>query len=76
MSDFVAYLVVVLALFFTLWRFLPGNLKRQVTPMLVRLFGQRVSKKLETAGGCGSCDSCNACGTPAKPEVQPVVFKK
>ena len=42
------------------------GIKRKISPLLTRAFGQRVGKQLESAGACGSCDSCKACATPAE----------
>lgn len=65
-GDLIVYLIVSAAALYAAWRFLPRALKRKVSPLLTRAFGQRVGKQLESAGACGSCDSCKACATPAE----------
>jgi hypothetical protein len=75
-GDLIVYLIVAFAAGYAAWRFLPRSLKRKASPLLARLFGQRISQKLESAGACGSCDSCKACATPAENGKRPLRLHK
>jgi hypothetical protein len=75
-GDLIVYLIVAFAAGYAAWRFLPRSFKQKAAPLLARVVGQRLSKKLESAGACGSCDSCKACATPAENSKQPLHLHK
>ena len=72
-QQIVVALIVALAAFYALWRWMPGGWRRVVAGKLAagtRRAGlvddesaARLAATLGKASGCGACDTCGSCST-------------
>lgn len=55
MQNLIVGLIVLAALVFTVWRFLPARWRRRAASRL------GLSERAANAGSCHACDDCGAC---------------
>jgi hypothetical protein len=74
MQNLIVALIVVAAVAYAVWRFMPAALKQK----FARQFGasEAQAKKIGTSGACGSCSSCKACAAPAEKNGQALHLQK
>jgi hypothetical protein len=71
-QQIVVGLIVALAAFYALWRWMPGSWRRAAAGKLAAGTqraglvdaerARQLAASLGKASGCGSCDSCGSCG--------------
>ena len=82
-QEIIVGLIVALAAFYALWRWMPANWRRaaagkvaagtQRAGLVDAQRAQQLAASLAKASGCGACDSCGSCGSAgrkAEPEGQ------
>ena len=72
-QEMIVGLIVALAAFYALWRWMPAGWRRAAAGKLAAgtqraglvdaQRAQQLAASLGKASGCGSCDSCGSCGT-------------
>lgn len=74
MQNFIVALIVLAAVAYAAWRFMPAALKQKLARMLGA--SEDRAEKLGSSGACGSCSSCKACATPAEKSGQSLHLQK
>jgi hypothetical protein len=82
-QEMIVGLIVALAAFYALWRWMPAGWRRAAAGKLAAgtqraglvdaQRAQQLAASLGKASGCGACDSCGSCGSAgrkAEPEGQ------
>ena len=82
-QEMIVGLIVALAAFYALWRWMPAGWRRAAAGKLAAGTqraglvdaerAQQLAASLGKASGCGACDSCGSCGSAgrkAEPEGQ------
>ena len=62
MQSLIVALIVLVALVFTVWRFMPARWRRGAAARL----GLGLSARAANAGSCHACDDCAGCGTESQ----------
>jgi hypothetical protein len=73
-QNLIVALIVVAAIAYAAWRFMPAALKLKLARMLGA--SEARAQKLGDSGACGSCSSCKACATPAEKNRQTLHLQK
>ena len=60
MQNLIVALIVLVALVYTVWRFLPARWRRRAVARL------GLKPGVASAGSCHACDDCGACGSGSK----------
>jgi hypothetical protein len=79
-QEIIVGLIVALAAFYALWRWMPAGWRRAAAGKLAAGTqraglvdaerAQQLAASLGKASGCGACDSCGSCGS-AGPKAEP-----
>jgi hypothetical protein len=79
-QEMIVGLIVALAAFYALWRWMPAGWRRAAAGKLAAgtqraglvdaQRAQQLAASLGKASGCGACDSCGSCGS-AGPKAEP-----
>jgi len=79
-QQIIVGLIVALAAFYAVWRWMPAGWRRAAAARLASGSqraglvdahrAQQLAASLSKSSGCGSCDSCGSCGTPADSSAQ------
>ncbi|KWT97176.1 MULTISPECIES: DUF6587 family protein [unclassified Variovorax] len=79
-QQIIVGLIVALAAFHAVWRWMPAGWRRAAAARLASgsqraglvdaQRAQQLAASLAKTSGCGSCDSCGNCGTPADSSAQ------
>ena len=79
-QEMIVGLIVALAAFYALWRWMPAGWRRaaagkvaagtQRAGLVDAQRAQQLAASLGKASGCGACDSCGSCGS-AGPKAEP-----
>ncbi|MDN8612520.1 DUF6587 family protein [Variovorax ginsengisoli] len=75
-QEIIVGLIVALAAFYALWRWMPANWRRaaagkvaagtQRAGLVDAQRAQQLAASLSKASGCGACDSCGSCGSAGR----------
>jgi hypothetical protein len=75
-QEIIVGLIVALAAFYALWRWMPANWRRaaagkvaagtQRAGLVDAQRAQQLAASLGKASGCGACDSCGSCGSAGR----------
>ena len=79
-QQIIVGLIVGLAAFYAVWRWMPAGWRRAAAARLASgsqraglvdaQRAQQLATSLARTSGCGSCDSCGSCSTPADSSAQ------
>ncbi|VTU39701.1 hypothetical protein H4CHR_04777 [Variovorax sp. PBS-H4] len=79
-QQIIVGLIVALAAFYAVWRWMPAGWRRtaaarlasgsQRAGLLDPQRARRLADSLAKTSGCGSCETCGSCGTPADSSAQ------
>jgi hypothetical protein len=77
-QQIIVALIVALAAFYAVWRWMPAGWRRAAAGRLASGSqraglvdaerAQRLADSLSKSSGCGACDSCGSCATPGSPQ--------
>jgi hypothetical protein len=79
-QQIIVGLIVALAAFYAVWRWMPAGWRRAAADRLAAgsqraglvdaQRAQQLAASLAKSSGCGACDSCGSCSTPADSSAQ------
>jgi hypothetical protein len=79
-QQIIVGLIVALAAFYAVWRWMPAGWRRAAADRLAAgsqraglvdaQRAQELAASLANSSGCGACDSCGSCSTPADSSAQ------
>jgi hypothetical protein len=79
-QQIIVGLIVALAAFYAVWRWMPAGWRRAAADRLAAgsqraglvdaQRAQELAASLAKSSGCGACDSCGSCSTPADSSAQ------